>query len=55
VTPATVVASNLDNFDNIDDATPGPTGKPAAVPKKPVVEPDDQLTKALDMLKAKAA
>ena len=55
VTPATVVASNLDNFDNIDDSTPGPTGKPAAIPKKPTPEPDDQLTKALDMLKAKAA
>jgi carboxyl-terminal processing protease len=55
VTPATVVASALDNFDNIDDSTPGPTGKPAAIPKKPTPEPDDQLTKALDMLKSKAA
>ena len=29
VTPATVVASALDNFDNLDDSIPGPTGKPA--------------------------
>jgi carboxyl-terminal processing protease len=55
VTPATVVASALDNFDNIDDSTPGPTGKPAAIPKKAAPAPDDQLTKALDMLKDKAA
>jgi len=55
VTPATVVASALDNFDNVDDSTPGPTGKPAAIPKKPTPAPDDQLTNALEMLKSKAA
>ena len=58
VTPATVVASNLDNLDSgdgDDTATPGPTGKPAPLPKKPVVIPDDQLSKALEILKAKAA
>ena len=55
VTPTTVVASALDNFDNTDDSVPGPTGKPPAIPKKPVAAPDDQLTKALDMLKSKAA
>jgi len=49
------VASALDNFDNVDDSTPGPTGKPAAIPKKAPVAPDDQLTKALDMLKDKPA
>jgi len=55
VTPTTVVASNLDNLDSGDDTIPGPTGKPAPLPKKPVVVPDDQLSKALELLKAKAA
>lgn len=54
VTPGTLVASNLDDLDT-DDSAPGPTGKPAAIPKKPVVQPDDQLSKALEMLKAKPA
>jgi carboxyl-terminal processing protease len=54
VVPATLVSSALDSLDN-DDSTPGPTGKPTAIPKKAPVVPDDQLTKALDMLKAKAA
>jgi carboxyl-terminal processing protease len=56
VTPATVVASNLDNLDTSDeDKTPGPTGKPAPLPKKATPAPDDQLAKALELLKAKAA
>lgn len=58
VTPGTVVASNLDDLDGGDDdtslpAVPGATSAPKA-PKKLAV-PDDQLTKAIDMLKAKAA
>jgi carboxyl-terminal processing protease len=48
VTPGVVVASNLDNAnDDDDDATPAP--------QKPSVSVDEQLTKALDLLKAKAA
>jgi carboxyl-terminal processing protease len=52
VTPGTVVASNLDAFDtdSDDDSTAAKTE-----PKKTAPEPDDQLTKALDILKAKAA
>jgi carboxyl-terminal processing protease len=55
VTPATLVASALDNFDDVSTPAPGPTGQPSAIPKKAPVAPDDQLNKALDMLKAKAA
>jgi carboxyl-terminal processing protease len=52
VTPGTVVASSSDllDGDSDDDAT---TTKSA--PKKVVPAPDDQLNKALDILKAKAA
>jgi carboxyl-terminal processing protease len=62
VTPATLVASSLDDEDDSDDsgATAGTatTTANAANPKTPVVKhtaPDDQLTKALEMLKAKTA
>ena len=49
VTPGTVVASRLDDLDSdADDAV-------KAAPKKSSVEVDDQLSKALDLLKAKAA
>ena len=56
VTPATLVASAMD--DQGDDtasvpAVPGAQSVPKT-PKKPAA-PDDQLTKALDMLKAKTA
>ena len=56
VTPATLVASAMD--DQSDDtasvpAVPGAQSVPKT-PKKPAA-PDDQLTKALDMLKAKTA
>jgi len=56
VTPATLVASNQDNLgtDDEDDSVKAATPAPAPV-KKPTVQQDDQLTKALDMLKAKAA
>jgi carboxyl-terminal processing protease len=54
VTPGTLVASNLDNTSS-DNALPAIQGKPATVPKPAPVAPDDQLNKALDMLKAKQA
>ncbi len=54
VTPGTIVASNLDALadDSADDTS---TSKTPATPKKTTPAPDDQLTKALDLLKAKAA
>ena len=54
VTPGTAVASNLDDV-SVDDsaAKSAPTAKVPAE-KKPT-EPDDQLDKALELLKAKAA
>jgi carboxyl-terminal processing protease len=59
VTPGTLVASSKDDLSaGDDDSDPNQVvGKSAAaVPaKKPVVPPDDQLTKALDLLKAKTA
>jgi carboxyl-terminal processing protease len=56
VTPGTLVASNQDSLAGLDDdddsvktaATPAPA-------KRPAVQADDQLSKALEMLKAKAA
>ena len=57
VTPGTLVASNADEFAG-EDETAGVAGakdvKPATV-KKTVPQADDQLNKALDLLKAKAA
>jgi carboxyl-terminal processing protease len=52
VTPGTLVASNFDPFDtgSDEDSTAAKTA-----PKKTAPQPDDQLTKALDMLKAMAA
>jgi carboxyl-terminal processing protease len=59
VTPAVVVASNKDNpaDDEEDDAPPTtPTAqKPPPPPQKPSVTVDEQLTKALDLLKSKTA
>lgn len=53
VTPGTLVASNLEEATAVDDeASPTEEQKPAA---KPAVTVDDQLTKALDLLKSKAA
>jgi carboxyl-terminal processing protease len=52
VTPGTLVASNFDLFDTDDDVD---SSAAKTAPKKTTPEPDDQLTKALDMLKAKAA
>ena len=55
VTPGVLVASNIDDSvtaSDDDTTTPAPT--PPA-PQKPSVTVDDQLTKALDLLKSKAA
>lgn len=52
ITPTTVVASSVD-FDDDDDSTPDNATKAPAV--KHSQQPDDQLSKALEMLKAKAA
>jgi carboxyl-terminal processing protease len=56
VTPGTLVASNFapgaDDDDEDDDAAPA---EPAPAPKNAAPLPDDQLTKGLDMLKAKTA
>jgi carboxyl-terminal processing protease len=55
VTPGTLVASNMDDQDADSDDTAA-ADKPAPAVKKPVVlPPDDQLAKALEMLKAKPA
>lgn len=52
VTPKVQVASNYDDFSADEDENAAPSNAPA---KRPSVQVDDQLTKALDMLKAKAA
>jgi carboxyl-terminal processing protease len=52
VTPAVLVASNLDE-DAIDDDSA--QGKAAAANRKSSVQVDDQLSKAIDLLKAKPA
>jgi carboxyl-terminal processing protease len=55
VTPGTIVASAnpMDEDDGTDDSSS--TSKPAATAKKAPPAPDDQLNKALDLLKAKSA
>jgi carboxyl-terminal processing protease len=56
VTPGTLVASNMDDLDSdSDDASSSDTTKTPAPVKHPSAAVDDQLTKALDMLKAKQA
>jgi len=56
VTPGTLVASSMDDLDADTDDAPAVPGKIAAPVKKPAAAPaDDQLNKALDMLKAKQA
>jgi carboxyl-terminal processing protease len=54
VTPEVLVASNTDDGLDDDDTTPA-AGQPAAPVAKPSVSIDEQLTKALDILKSKAA
>jgi len=58
VTPGTVVASNQDAlFADTDDDSSTSTTKtePKKAAPAPAPVPDDQLTKALDILKAKTA
>ena len=55
VTPGVLVASNFPNDDDDDLDEDAVEGTPAATPKKPAVTVDEQLTKALDLLKAKTA
>ena len=58
VTPGTLVASAKDNLDaDTDDTTAmaANTGQPKKTAPQKTVPPDDQLNKALDMLKAKQA
>jgi carboxyl-terminal processing protease len=58
VTPTVIVASNKDNSDDDEDDTASPTqtATPTSqVKQKPSVSVDDQLTKALDLLKSKTA
>ncbi|MES2391979.1 MAG: S41 family peptidase [Acidobacteriota bacterium] len=58
VTPKTLVASNEDTADQGDDATANKTTAMASKPvitKKAAPAPDDQLNKALEMLKAMTA
>jgi carboxyl-terminal processing protease len=54
VTPQVTVASASDDQAGVDDETPVDTTTPAA-PKKVAPQVDEQLTKALDILKAKTA
>ncbi len=54
VTPSVLVASGADEADGVDDETPVDTTTPAPL-KKPTVTVDEQLTKALDLLKGKTA
>jgi carboxyl-terminal processing protease len=59
VTPGVLVAANVDDGGGADDDSgddAGPTKEHDQTPsKKPAVTVDDQLTKALDLLKSKAA
>src|SRR5580698_9797298 len=54
VTPGVLVASNVDQPTGADDDVEGEDAAPAPV-KKPNVTVDEQLSKALDLLKNKAA
>jgi len=55
VTPDVMVASGADEGAGVDEEA-GPDGAaPAPVVKKPGVQVDEPLTKALDILKGKAA
>jgi carboxyl-terminal processing protease len=55
VTPKTLVASNLDNEDDSDETSAVPKTAAKSTAKSTATQPDDQLSKALEMLKAKAA
>ena len=53
VTPNIVVASAADEDDGVDDEAPAETKPAATTASKPAVQVDEQLTKALDILKEK--
>jgi carboxyl-terminal processing protease len=54
VTPDVLVASGADDQAGVDEEAPVDATTPVAV-KKPTVQVDEQLTKALDILKGKSA
>jgi carboxyl-terminal processing protease len=54
VTPNVQVASGIEDQTGVDEDEPAQAATPAT-PKKPQVQVDEQLTKALEILKAKAA
>lgn len=55
VTPNIQVASAQDDQNEADDEDTAPSATAAPAPKKPAVTVDEQLNKALEILKAKAA
>jgi carboxyl-terminal processing protease len=55
VTPNVVVASAADQAEGVDTEAVGPGETAPAPPKKPTLQSDDQLTKALEILKNKNA
>ena len=55
VTPDVLVASGLDEAAGMDEEEAPVSAAPVPVVKKPAVQVDEQLTKALELLKAKAA
>jgi carboxyl-terminal processing protease len=55
VTPDVLVASGLDDQVAVDEEAPPQAAAPAPVAKKPGVQVDEPLTKALDLLKSKPA
>ena len=55
VTPGVLVASNADDAAAVDEDAEAAESSATAAPAKPSVTVDEQLTKALDLLKNKAA
>ena len=55
VTPTVVVASNFDEFGDDASDTPTGTNHPSTSAKRSAMQTDDQLNKALEILKGKAA
>jgi carboxyl-terminal processing protease len=55
VTPDVLVASGLDEGAGVDEEAPPQTAAPVPLVKKSGVQVDEQLTKALELLKAKPA
>jgi carboxyl-terminal processing protease len=55
VTPSVLVAGNIDDQIAAEDDSDGTSTSTTTTPAKPPVQVDEQLTKALDILKAKTA